>query len=114
MIIANSKDLAQIGDLFTPDAQAQLREVDFDTCFAVAVFLGWQPISHGGLQIERVVHRGDKVSVHVQVGKPGGENEASSPYHLVKVRKEKNWDRAIHFTLYMDGTAAASPSHFIP
>jgi hypothetical protein len=114
MIMATSEDLAQTDNLFTEDAQAQLRELDFDAYFAVAVFLGWQGSGHEGIDIERVVRRGDEVSVYVKVGGPRGTDEETSPYHLVKVRKEGNWDQTIHFTLYMDGTEAVSPSHFIP
>jgi hypothetical protein len=114
MVIAAPEDLAQIDDLFTKDAQAQLHKVDFDTHFAVTVFLGWQPDSHEGVQIDRVVRRRDRIAVYAQGGKPGPEPVETSPYHLVKVEKKGNWNRAIHFTLYMDGTQAMSLSHFIP
>jgi hypothetical protein len=87
MIMATSEDLVQIDSLFTRDVQAQLREVDFNACFAVTVFLGWQGSGHEGIDIERVVRRGDEVSVYVQVGGPRGTDEVTSPYHLVKVRK---------------------------
>jgi len=114
MVIATSEDLAQIDDLFTEDAQAQLCEVDFNVYFAVAAFLGWQGSGHEGIWIEQVARRGEGVAVHVRVGKPGWTSEVTSPYHLVKVRKEGDWNRNIRFTLYLDGTAATSLSHFIP
>ena len=114
MVIATSEDLAQIDGLFTEDAQAQLCEVDFNACFAVAAFLGWQGSGHEGIWIEQVARRGEGVAVHVRVGKPGWTSEVTSPYHLVKVRKEGDWNRNIRFTLYLDGTAATSLSHFIP
>jgi hypothetical protein len=114
MIMSTPEDLAQINDLFTKDAQAQLRAMDFDTYFAIASFLGRQGDSHEGIQIERAVRRGDAISVYVHVGKPGMFEIVSSPYHLVKVRKEGTWDRKIEFELFLDGTSATSVSHFVP
>jgi hypothetical protein len=114
MVIATLEDLAQIDDLFTKDAQVQLREVDFDAHLAAAAFLGQQGSGHEGIQIERVVRQGDEVSVFVQVGNPKGTPEVSSPYHLVKVGKEENWNQAIRFTLYMNGIETTSLSHFVP
>jgi hypothetical protein len=114
VVIATSEDLTQVNDLFTKDAQAQLYEVDFGIYFAIAAFLGRQGSIHEGIDIEQVLHWGDKVSVYVQVGRPGFGAMETSPYHLVKVRKEGNWNQTIQFTLYMDGTEATSLSHFIP
>jgi len=114
MVIATLEDLAQIDDLFTKDAQAQLREMDSDIHFAVAAFLGWQGSGHEGIWIEQVVRRGDQIAVHVRVGRPGGTSVVTSPYHLVTVRKEGNWNRKIRFTLHLDGTVITSLVHFIP
>jgi hypothetical protein len=112
--MATPEDMVQMDNLFTEDAQVWLREVDFNTYFTVAVFLGWQSGGHEGLDIRQIIRQGDEIMVYVQVGNPGGTLGVTSPYHLVKVRKEGNWDQTIHFMLYMDGTVAASLSHFIP
>jgi len=114
MVIAASQDLAQIDNLFTADAQDQLRELDLNAYFAVAAFLGVQGAGHEGIQIERVVRREDDIAVYVQVGRRRGEDTVTSPYHLIKIRKEGNWNRMIHFTLYLDGTETISLSHSIP
>ena len=114
MIIATPEDLAQIDDLFTKDAEAQLREMDFDTYYAIASFLGRQGGSHEGIETERVVRRGDAVSVYVRIGRPGMFEIVTSPYHLVKVRKEGNWDRSIDFGLYLEREYITSLAHFIP
>jgi hypothetical protein len=113
IVIAASKDLAQTGDFFTADAQALLDKVDWDADFAVAAFLGWQHGGHEGIQIERIVRQGNRVSVYVQVGGPKGTDAVTSPYHLVKICKEGNWNQTIHFTLYLDGIEATSLSHFV-
>jgi hypothetical protein len=114
MIIATPEDLAQIDDLFTKDAQVQLREMDFGSYFAIASFLGRQGGSHEGIETQRVVRRGDAVSVYVHVGRPGMFEIVTSPYHLVKVRKEGNWEQRIEFRLYLEGEYITSLAHFIP
>jgi hypothetical protein len=114
MILATTEDSSRIDNLFTEDAQTQLWKVDFSAYLVVAVFLGRQPSSHDGVQIERIVRQGDKVAVYVQVGRRRGEDTVTSPYHLTKIRKEGHWNRMIHFTLYLDGTEATSLSYFIP
>ena len=114
MIIATPEDLAQTDKLFTKNAQAQLNELDFDAYFAIAAFLGWQSGGHEGIDIERVIHRRDKVLVYARVGNPTPDTGVTSPYHLVTVQMEGNWNRKIRFTLHLDGTAATSLTHFIP
>jgi hypothetical protein len=114
MIIATPEDLAQIDDLFTKDAQVQLREMDFGSYFAIASFLGRQGGSHEGIETQRVVRRGDAVSVYVHVGRPGMFEIVTSPYHLVRVRKEGNWEQRIESRLYLEGEYITSLAHFIP
>jgi hypothetical protein len=87
MVISVLEDSAQADDLFTEEAQAQLREVDLDVYFVVAAFLGRQGRGHEGIDIERVVRRGENVLVYVQAGNPTGDLMETSPYHLVKVRR---------------------------
>ncbi len=114
MVMATPKDMVQMDDLFTEDAQARLRKVDFNTYFSIAVFLGWQSDGHEGLDIRQIIRQGDEIVIYVRVGNPGGTLGVTSPYHLVSVRKEGNWNQTIHFTLYMDGAETTSLSHFIP
>lgn len=114
IVIAASEDLIQIDTLLTKEVQTQLREIDFSAYFAIAAFLGHQGSGHEGIDVEQIVRRGDDVLVHVQVGNLTGDLMETSPYHLVKIRKEGNWNQKIHFTLYLDGTEATSLSHFVP
>jgi hypothetical protein len=114
MIIAASEDLIQIDTLLTQEVQTQLREIDFGAYFAIAAFLGHQGSGHEGIDVEQIVRRGDDVLVYVQVGNLTGDLMETSPYHLVKIRKEGNWNQTLHFRLYLDGTEATSLSHFVP
>jgi hypothetical protein len=110
MVIATAEDLAEIDGLFTKDAQAQLREMDYETYFAVAAFLGHRGSVSAGIWIEQVVRRGDEIAIYVgQQTKSFTQSIETSPYHLVKVRKEGRWGRTIRFTLCFEG-----PTHFVP
>jgi len=114
MIIAQPEGLTQVNDLVTASARAQLEKMDFDTYFAVIAFLGWQPNSHEGVRIEHITRRAHEVSILARFGRPGGSDVVTSPYHLVKVRKEDAWDEVIEFTLRVQGTVVASVSHTVP
>jgi hypothetical protein len=114
VVIASVDDLTQIDNLVTEDAQAQLRELDFSVYFAVAVFIGWHHDVHEGITIRQIIRRGNVTALYAWAGKRTGKDMATSPYHLIKVRKEGKWNREIRFTLYLDGKDVASLTHFIP
>jgi hypothetical protein len=114
VVVATPEDLSQIEGFVLDDDRAQLHKVDFNAYFVVAAFLGWQSHAHEGIDIEQIVRQRNEAAVYVRVGAPNGTLVVTSPYHLVRVRKEGNWNQTIHFTLYMDGTVATSMSHFIP
>jgi hypothetical protein len=114
MIIASRDDLVKINDLFTKGAQTRLNDLDFETSFAIAAFLGWQPRGHEGLEIIRLTYKNDEVKVFARVGNPSTEDAVTSPYHLIIVRKDTEWNRKISFTLYLNNIPALSLSHFIP
>jgi len=115
MVVADTEDLVQLDHLITVErGLPQLSEVDFDTYFVVAIFLGRQPFTHEGITLDRAVHKGDVVSLYTRVGRTTGKDMATSPYNLVRVRKEGSWDRRIEFKLYLEGEYSTSLAHFIP
>ncbi|MBN1136292.1 MAG: hypothetical protein JXM73_06890 [Anaerolineae bacterium] len=114
MILTSWDELGPRDKLFTAQGQASLYDMDWQTSFAVAAFLGWQGSSHEGIWIDRIDRRGTEVSVAAHAGRPGGLDVVTSPYHLVAVEKEGEWGQEIRFTLYLGGQPVASESHFIP
>lgn len=114
VIIASADEANQLDGWVSSEALEQLREMDYKRFFAVVVFLGWQPTGHEGIRIERVVRQGNAVSIYALVGRPTGETEESSPYHIVKIQKVGRWSTTIDFTLVIEETTVASQSHYIP
>jgi hypothetical protein len=90
--------------------------MDFTTHFAVLAFRGLQGNSHAGFTIERIIRRGNEIVLYAQPGFEGPENVETSPYRLIKVNKEGNWDADFTFNLHFDKeSVTASPTtHRVP
>ena len=114
MILTSWEELGPRDKLFTAQGQASLYDMDWQTSFALAAFLGWQGSSHEGIWIDRIERRGTEVLVIAHAGRRGPASVVTSPYHLVEVEKEGEWGQEIRFTLYLGGQPVASESHFIP
>lgn len=114
IIVATPEETGQLGNLVSEYAQQQLLDMEYDNYFAVVAFLGWQPTRHEGIRVERVVRKGQSVSVFTQVGLRTGDTEVTSPYHLVKVEKSGQWDTNIDFALVIEEAKVTSQVHHIP
>ena len=116
LIVSSSDDLETASQFMTDDSRLALDQLDFTTHFAIIVFRGWQPKVHEGFQVECVVRQGDEVTLEVQPGYLGEGEAENSPYHLIKLRKEGDWNRTIEFKLRFagDDRVVATGSHFIP
>lgn len=115
IVVATPEELNQIDDLVSRDAQEELRQADYDAYFVVAVFIGRRPTSSRA-QFQRVVRRGGQVTLDVLDQGPGYIPVVSSPYFLIKVRKDGKWGRRCTFRLRLtDGEQrTVSVSHYIP
>jgi hypothetical protein len=112
VIIASADETNQLDGWVSAEAIEQLRELDYGNYFAVVAFLGWQPTGHEGISIEQIVRQGNAVSVYTLVGRPTGETEETSPFHLVRVQKVGQWGTSINFALVIEETTVASQSHY--
>ena len=92
ILITAPQEIDQVEGLITREALDRLVELDFGQYFAIAVFRGTQATSGYDVIVERVARRGDKIVVYAQFWSPsphyGVRNEATSPYHLIKVRRD--------------------------
>lgn len=93
-IIAKAADISVLGNMVSSDAQARLRDLDFDRYFAIAVFQGWRPslpTPRSGVEVQRITKEGSRITIYAQFYEPveGYEQKTvvTSPYHLVKMRK---------------------------
>jgi hypothetical protein len=116
IIIASEQDIQEARPFVTDEALAAIRKMDFTAQFAVLAFRGLQPNSHSGFRVDRVVRQGDEVLLYAKPGTLGPLPMVSSPYHLISVKKEGNWDGNFTFHLFFneDGTPSTPTTHYVP
>lgn len=92
LLVSTQDDIDQIADLISQSALAKLEALDFEQYYAIAAFRGTQPTSGYDTLIERVTRRGDEIVVYVKFWEPSPHyavlDEATSSYHLIKVRRD--------------------------
>jgi len=118
IITAEIEEINKIENTVSLDAQKQLHNTDFSEYFPVAVFQGVKPTNMYGAEIRRVSRRGDTVVIYAHFTQRDPEREAAdmltSPYHLVKIRKEGGLQGKIEFILDVDGTVLTQQTHLVP
>ena len=119
-IIAEAGKINALEDTVSSDALAQLRDMDFDQYFAVAVFQGWQPQlppPPSGVEIQRISKKRSTITIYAHFHEPAGEvwrPVEISPYHLVRVQRGKEMQGEIKFVLNVDGTVVSQQDHHLP
>lgn len=118
IVITTLEKVANLDALVTSEAQARLQSLNYDAYFVIAVFQGWKPTDGYDIQVERITHLGEKVTVFVRLQEPPPDRKkndiVTSPYHLVQVQKVGTWARDVTFNVVVNGTVIASVSHNIP
>lgn len=118
IVITTLEEVANLDALVTPETQARLQSLNYDADFVLAVFQGWKPTDGYDIQVERITHLRDKVTVFVRLQEPPPDRKkndiVTSPYHLVQVQKVGTWDGDATFNVVVNGTVIASVSHNIP
>jgi len=103
-LIASVDDIEKVRGLVRADDLTQLRELDFQRYFAVAIFRGWQGSGGYATIIERMVRCGDQYVVYVQFWEPGPHyvviEAITHPYHLVKVHRGAHVGQEIELVLH--------------
>ncbi len=95
-----------------------LEGLDYSAYFVLVALRGYVGCIGVPIEIKQIVRQGD--IVHVYAYFPDFPRdlpcrpEASYPYHLVKVRKDGNWDGEFIFVLYDNDRPVAETKHFIP
>ncbi len=94
VLITNRQEIDQLKGLISQAALDQLAELDFQQYFAIAVFRSTQATSGYDVIVERVTRQGDKIVIRAQFWAPSPHleifNEVTSPYHLIKVRRDNS------------------------
>ena len=121
VVIAKASEADALGNTVSLDAQAQLRNLDFDRYFVIAVFQGWRPeipTPQSGAEVYRISRNGNTVTIYTHLYEPVEGHArlpvSNSPYHLVKVRREEDMRGELEFVLSIDGLGVVRQTHSIP
>jgi hypothetical protein len=121
VIVTGAEEIDLLGNTISLDAQAQLRSLDFDRFFVIAVFQGRRsslPTPRSGVEVQRCHRKGSTVTIYAQFHEPveGHERhpEMNSPYHLVKIRKGEDMQGKFEFVLNVDGAVVSQQTHSLP
>ncbi len=123
LVIVSNQDENQVWkDFFYPDAVGRLRErpenVKYDDYFTLTAFRGYEGCGGPRIEIKQIIRQDDVVQVYAYLPDYPRDlacpPEASSAYHMVKVRKDGEWDGEFKFILYDNNQPVAEAKHFIP
>lgn len=122
VVVANEAENQIWDDFFYPDALERLHErpqdVDYTSYFVLATFRGYAGCGGPRIEIKQIIRQDDVVQIYAYLPDYPRDlacpPEASSAYHLVKVRKEGEWDSEFTLVLYDNDRPVAETKHFIP
>lgn len=116
LVMASAQDVEEAKPFVTAEALAALQQMDYTTHFAILAFRGFQSSELVRFKIERILRRDNEVALFAQPGTEGPNPAESSPYHLIEVKKEGNWNADFTFNLYFnqEGSAVTSVTRHIP
>ena len=93
VVVTTRQEIDRIEGLVSSETLAQLKELDFQQYFVIGLYRGSRGSSGYATIIERIARREDKIVVYAQFWEPSPHyvvfDTVTSPYHLVKVRKER-------------------------
>ncbi len=122
VVVANQAENRVLDDFFYTDALERLQEypqqVDYSEYFVLAAFRGYEGCGGPIIEIKQIIRQSNVVQMYAYLPdyprNLACPAEASSAYHLVKVRKEGQWNDEFTFVLYDNEKPVAEVKHFIP
>jgi hypothetical protein len=115
-VIAQKGDEMNLMRYFSQSYQDQLNSMDYSRYLVLAVFLGEKDSGGYGIEVQRIIRKGDTVSVQADfiVPQPDTQRPAviTSPFELVRIRKTGSFGKEIEFQLI--GRTLISRQYFIP
>jgi hypothetical protein len=109
----------KVGGAVSPEAQAQLRDLDFGTYFVIGVFQGRRPYLYTmtGVEVQRIEQRDHTITIFAHFYEPSGDQPRGmlvAPYHLLRIRKGESIRGELKFMLKADGKSVAREIESIP
>jgi hypothetical protein len=116
-VVGNSGEAQPLDGLVSDFARDQLRGLDYQENFGIAVFQGQKPSNKYGVEIQRVGHAGNAITVYAHFATPdparARADVVTSPQHLIKVAK-KDLHGKIEFKLNVDGAVIIQQTYDFP
>jgi hypothetical protein len=114
--ITQKSDAKNLLRYFSQSYQDQLNSMDYSRYLVLAMFLGEKDSGAYVIKVQRIIRKGDTVSVLADfiVPQPDTQRPAviTSPFELVRIRKIGSFGKAVEFQLI--GTTLVSKKYFIP
>jgi PrcB C-terminal len=105
-IITRIEEIDALGDTISLSAQDELRKLDFNQYFVIAIFQGLKGTNMYGVDIQQVTKSGNTITIFAHFTERNPELAAAavntSPYHVVKVQKD-GLQGEFDFFLNVDG-----------
>jgi len=118
IVITKPEDISALDSWVNSDSLGFLGELDYNQAFALAVFQGWKPSGGYAVEITRISRYRNTVNIFARFTEPDPEKEKpaveTSPYHLVAIKKNGEWNANILFQIMSDKTEIASINKFVP
>jgi len=123
LVIVSDQDENQVWkDFFFPGVLDRLQippwEIDTNSYFLLGVFQGYRGCIGPTIEIKQIVRQENVVYIYAyfteMLPQEPCRTQATSPYHLVQMPKEGEWDGEFKFILYDNNQPVAEVKHFIP
>jgi hypothetical protein len=110
--ITRPEEINLVSTWLNQEAYTVLEDLDYISNVGVVVFQGYKPSSGYGIRIERVTRDNDIINVYASVIEPEPDIEVldiiTSPYQLVEIGKDSDWEEISAFNLIVEGKIVAS------
>jgi hypothetical protein len=118
VVVSSLEETTSLSGLVTQEAYSQLQTMNYTDKFALALFQGWKPSDGYAIQIERISHVGERVSIMAKAQEPEPNRKTNdivtSPYHLVQVESGDLLSHTFTFEVIVGGSIITSTTHLIP
>jgi len=117
-IVSNRADIRDVQPWIDSDATSALEQIDYESYFAIAAFHGYRTVGPFKITIESVTRENDDLVIQVTLEEPcyacPRTPAATSPYHLVRVKKNGDWNREMNLYIMYANQRKLVESHKIP
>jgi hypothetical protein len=117
VIVAEIGDISKLGNSVSTKSQSSLESLNFSDYFAVAAFQGLKGTTMYGVEIQRILRKGNAITIYAHFTERdptvGAGAIITSPYHIVKIPRQ-GLSGKIEFVLYADGKEVTRQTYTMP